>query len=651
VVGVLLPVFVLVEVNRPFLAPFSELVLFATLGLVLAYTRPRPVTAKALLRGLDLALAVLALGVGGYLLVHSEPVFSDLWWQGRSLGDRAGAEGPVDLVVGALALGLILEAARRTLGWALPLLSVGFLVYGLVGASLPAWLLPHRGYGLSRLLTQTVLQSQGVFGVALQVMLTYVFLFLLFGAVLEATGATGFVLGAAERLFRGHRSGPAKVAVISSGLLGSLSGSAVANTATAGTFTIPMMKRVGFPGHVAGGLEAAASSGGALVPPVMGAGAYMMLEIIDPPVRFLQVVQAAILPSLLYYFSLYLTVHLEGQRLQAVSPRGEAGDGAETAGGERPSQLWPGLVFVGGLVLLLTFLIRGLSVPRSVTLALLGVVAVSSLSRQTRPSWKALLATLRSAAAGAVPLVAAAAAVGVVLGVVTLTGLGSQLPALLLPLAEKNLLLALLALMASSLILGMGLPSAVCYLLLATLVGPVLGDLGVVPLAAHLFIFYFGMLSMVTPPVALAAYAASSIAGSPLLPTAWAAFRYALAGFTLPFLFVFRPQLLFLTADGGAAPWASVLLAFALAALGVAPLTAALAGWLRGPLSWMERGLLLASALLALFPGKGPLFQSENVSVWNLLGITLFAGLFGYRVLRHRQQGGAVLRAGPGGGA
>ncbi|MCB1036331.1 MAG: TRAP transporter fused permease subunit, partial [Acidobacteria bacterium] len=385
---------------------------------------------------------------------------------------------------------------------------------------------------------QTFLHSQGVFGVALQVMFTYVFLFVLFGVLLEVTGATGFILGLARRLFRKSPGGAAKVAVLSSGLMGSLSGSAVANTATTGTFTIPMMKSGGMKPHVAGGIEAAASSGGALVPPVMGAGAYMMLELVQPPVTYLEILRAALIPAVLYYLSLFLIVHFKARRLGAAASMGEAG--------AMPVRPWPGVVFLGSFVTLITLLLRGYSPFRAATVAAAAVILLSSLRPETRLALRAFFRALAKAARDMVPLIAAAACVGVILGVVTLTGVGGRLPSTLLPLAEQNLLLALVAIMVSSIVLGMGLPSAVCYLLMATLVGPVLAHLGVAPLAAHLFIFYFGMMSMVTPPVALAAYTAASIAGSNIWKTSVAAFSFALVGFTLPFMFVYRPELLLL---------------------------------------------------------------------------------------------------------
>ena len=392
--------------------------------------------------------AFVTLSVGGFLIVQTEPLFEDLWLGGRSLGDRAGLETGLDIAVGVVGLVLVLVAAYRSVGLALPLLALGFLAYGYWGSTLPDWLLPHRGYGIDRLVSQTFLHSQGVFGVALKVMFTYVFLFVVFGALLEATGATEFIIGASRRMFRRSSGGPAKVAVISSGLMGSLSGSAVANTASTGTFTIPMMKSAGLPARTAAGLEAAASSGGALVPPVMGAGAYMMLEIIDPPVTYLQVIRAALIPAILYYLSLFLIVHFYS--------RGIGTTAAVTEEGDKPLVRWEGAVFGGGLGALIVQLLAGYTVFRSVTGAALLVVLLAAVRRRTRLGLGAVVAALRRAADAGTPLISAAACVGIVIGVVTLTGVGTRLPAIVLPLAQESLLLALGVIMLSSIVSGHG---------------------------------------------------------------------------------------------------------------------------------------------------------------------------------------------------
>lgn len=617
-----LSAFTLAEVNYPRLGPMSQLAIFTGLGLLLCFLN---VPATPRLRGsrvaqaIDGLLALATVACCGFIVWQTEPAFAASWLNGRSLGNRGGYETTTDIGVALLGLGLVMEAARRTLGWALPALSAFFLLYAYFGAWAPDWFFPHRGYPVDRIAAQTFLHGQGVFGVALSVMFTYVFLFVVFGALLGATGATRFVIDAARRAFGHSPGGPAKVAVISSGFMGSLSGSAVANTVATGTFTIPMMRSAGFPPHIAAGIEAAASSGGALVPPVMGAGAYMMLELVQPPVTYLQIVQAAIVPAILYYLSIFLFVHFSSRRMALAAPPASAGP-ADT-----PAVEWyQGLVFLGALGSLLLLLFLGFTAFRAVSISLGVTLVISLLHPSTRLDLAAVRTATLAAARDGVPLIAAAACVGIVVAVVTMSGVGTRLPATILPIAENNLFLALVVIMLSSLVLGMGLPSAVTYLLLATLIGPVLGQLGVVPLAAHLFIFYFGMMAMVTPPVALAAYAAASIAGADIMKAGLAAFRVALVGFTLPFIFVFRPELLLLSLDGPAA-FVDVAQAIAVGVLGITAFAAGLAGYLFAPAPWWQRGLFFAAALLLLAPGPTVVVVGLPIHVLDTSGLVIGA--------------------------
>ena len=338
VLAVGLCAFTLVQVNYPVLAPQPQLAVFALLGLVICFlnvpVHPSLKDHPAARAG-DLVLAGLAVVCCGWILVQNEPFFESLWQGGSTLGNRAGFETGADVAIGAVGLLLVVEAARRSLGLALPILSGLFLVYAYVGAAMPDWLFPHRGYTVERIVAQTFLQAQGVFGVALGVMFTYVFLFVIFGAFLSASGATRFIIDFAQAVFGRSPGGPAKVAVLASGLMGSLSGSAVANTATTGTFTIPMMRSAGFRATTAAGIQAAASSGGALMPPVMGAGAYMMLEIVDPPVTYVEIIRAALIPAVLYYLSLFLITHFHARGPRPAPP---AGRGPRR---RRPPPRWP----------------------------------------------------------------------------------------------------------------------------------------------------------------------------------------------------------------------------------------------------------------------------------------------------------------------
>lgn len=627
ILAVVLSAFVLLEVNYPMLTPQSQLAIFGMLGLVLVflnYPLHNKLKDKVFLQIVDLFLAAAVVLCFGYVLVQSEPLFKTFWLVGQSLGNRAGLEQAADYIVGLVGLCLVLEAARRAIGLTLPLLSLIFISYAAFGSSLPDWLFPHRGYPWQRIVSQTFLHSQGVFGIALKVMFTYVFLFVLFGTLLEKTGSIGYIIDFTRKLFRKSVGGPAKVAVISSGVMGSLSGSAVANTATTGTFTIPMMRSSGFKPAVAGGIEAAASSGGALVPPVMGAGAYMMLEIIEPAVTYLQIVKAAIIPAILYYTSLLLIVHFYARRI------GVQAESVESKSIETQSN-FPGIVFLGAFVTLIVFLFLGYTPFRAVSLSLVAILVLSSFKKETRVGLKEVGRAMEKAAKGGVSLIAAASSVGIIIGVVTLTGIGSKLPAVILPLAQNNLILALLLLMISTIILGMGLPSAVCYLLVATFVGPILGEMGVVPLSAHLFIFYFGMMSMVTPPVALAAYTAATIAGAGIMQTAFAAFRFALVGFALPYAFVLRPELLLLSPDGGDAGLFSIALNVFVTLLGIVALAAGIVGYWFRPLVFWQRVLLIAAALVFFFS------QSEGAQIWLQVLSFLGVALIGFLNFRSRK--------------
>ncbi|MBX3420323.1 MAG: TRAP transporter fused permease subunit [Pirellulaceae bacterium] len=695
VVAVCLTLYVLIEVNFSLLAPLKELAVFGSAGVILALLkfpmigRWRNTTA---LHVLDWVLVVLAIVCCGYLLYH-----------GTQLGQRAALYSPLDLAVGAVGLLLVWESTRRAIGWAVPCLSVIFLVYAheSIAQQLPDWMFPHRGQDWQSLIGQLYLRTEGVFGTALGVMFKYVFLFVLFGALLEASGSTRYIIEMALRLFGQRSGGPAKVSIVASGLMGSLSGSAVANVATTGVFTIPLMRSVGFKPHIAAGIEAAASSGGALAPPVMGAGAYMMLEIINrqPPVTYLEVMKAALIPAILYYLSLFMLVHFQAKRNDAQDDANRKDHSLDTdaeisrtlssstlASGQSESEQPPpvrwygfeGATFLGALALLLAFLLWGASPFRAVSYAMAFVQLMIILSPQTKASklarlaavgvWSSLIVCakfcfpnlisywpealiwsmagswlvalcwstwrskvldcLRSATNGGVPLIVAAACVGIVIGLVSRTGIGTGVPQAIIPLAGNNLFLGLLAIMVCSLILGMGLPSAVSYLLLATIIGPVFADptLGVPILAAHLFIFYFGMMAMVTPPVALAGYAAASIAGTGVMQASWAAFRFSLVGFTLPYMFVYRPALCMIGDDGGAPLVLDVVVAVTAAVLGILSLAGALSGYLFHPLKWPLRTLLFLAAACALFPDRFDLL-GRYLQLFDIIGALLLASV------------------------
>lgn len=675
--AVALTLFVLLEVNFSQLSPFKQISLFVTAGLMLCFLQvpAHPALAKSIwCRGLDFTLMLLAMICCGYLL-----------YEGNALGQRAALYTRTDLWIGTIGMVLILEAARRTVGWSLPILAVIFIVYAhqSVAQQLPDWMFPHRGQDWESIVGQTYLRTQGVFGTAASVMFRYVFLFVVFGALLQASGATEYVIGIAVRIFGKRAGGPAKIAVIASGLMGSLSGSAVANAATTGAFTIPLMKNIGFKPHEAAGVEAAASSGGALVPPVMGAGAYMMMEIINrqPAVTYLEIMQAALIPAILYYLSIFLLVHFSARRIDmaAIAASNEklatevlvSTELVERAK-HTPWFSFAGLSFISSLTSLLVFMIVGYSPYRAVAYATSIVILILMIDPNTQvqlrsrlnsfgvwvlatvmayylaPSsfvgswgdalivgmavlcvvgifsraWSPLLQRLfRSTAEGSIPLIVAAASVGVIVGLVSRTGIGTAVPQAIIPLAAGNLFLGLVAIMTCSLVLGMGVPSAVSYMLLATIIGPVFADpqLGVPILAAHMFIFYFGMMAMVTPPVALAAYATASIAQASVFWSSVAAFRYSLVGFTLPFMFVYRPALCLMSESGGPPVWTEVVVAVVAAVMGILALSAAMSGFLFYRLTIGMRVLLFLAASSALFPDQFGLL-GKHVQLFDLIG-------------------------------
>ena len=503
--------------------------------------------------------------------------------QNEALVRRAGSPTTLDLVGGLLTLLVVLELARRTTGWGLVAVSLLALLYAVAGPYLPG-ILAHRGYGFSRLMEHLYLSTEGVWGVPLGVSADFVYLFVLFGALLDMAGGGGLLIGLADRVAGRSQGGPAKTAAVASAFMGSLSGSAVANVVTTGTFTIPLMRRSGFKPFFAGAIEAAASTGGQLMPPIMGAGAFILATWTNIP--YTRVAIAAIVPALLYYVALLMAIHFRAGRMGLK-------------GGERKEKepVLPRLHLLLPLGFIVLLLAMGRSPMRAAFWGVVTGLGVSFLTKSTRPGLDRIEKALLAAGAGAVQVAAACAAAGIVVGVASLTGIGLRMSGLIITVSQGNLFLALLLTALGSIILGMGLPTTAAYVVLAALGAPALIELGVPVLAAHLFIFYFGCVANVTPPVSLAAYAASGIAGAPPLRTAWTAMVLALAGFLVPFMFVYAPPLLL---QGSAS---EILLVSGTAIAGVTALAAAAMGFLRRDLLFWERALLLTGALALIFPG------------------------------------------------
>jgi len=534
----------------------------------------------------DAALLSAAMALGCVYIVS----------QNEALVRRVGAATPLDLAAGALTVVLVLELARRAAGWGLVSIALLALAYAFIGPWLPGFL-AHRGYSVTRLIEHLYLSTEGIWGIPLGVSADFVYLFVLFGAILDAAGGGELLIGLAGRVARGARGGPAKTASVASALMGSLSGSAVANVVTTGSLTIPMMKRSGFKPHMAAAIEAAASTGGQLMPPVMGAGAFILATWTNIP--YLQVATAALAPAVLYYVGLYMAIHYR------AAQRGlDAGDMPSVSG--RLAGRLHLLLPIGVIVL---FLALGRSPMRAAFWGVISATLAAAAFVDTRMDAAGWRRVLVAGAGGTVQVAAACATAGIVVGVASLTGIGLRMSELIITVAQGHLFVALLLTAAGSIVIGMGLPTTAAYVVLAALGAPALTELGVPLLAAHLFIFYFGCLSNITPPVALAAYAAAGVAGASPLRTGVTAMGIAIGGFLVPFAFVYDPLLLL------SGPPAAVTGTVLTAALGTAALAAAFVGFIGAPVPLAGRLALAAAGIALLAPGI----------VSDLFGVAVFA--------------------------
>ena len=521
--------------------------------------------------------------------------------QNEALVARSGSPTGLDLATGAVVVAGVLLLALRATGWGLVAVALASLAYAMAGPWLPG-ILAHRGYGPGRLVEQLFLSTEGIWGVPLGVSADFVYLFVLFGAFLDAAGGGALLIALANRVAGRTRGGPAKTAAVSSAFMGSLSGSAVANVVTTGTFTIPLMRRSGFKPFFAGAIEAAASTGGQLMPPVMGAGAFILATWTNLP--YGQVALAAAIPAVLYYTALLWAIHFQAGKVGLV--------GTATAVKEKVAERAHLLLPIVAIVVMLAM---GRSPMRAAFWGVVAALAAASAVKRTRPDREQIAEALRRGARGAVQVAAACAAAGIVVGMASLTGIGLRVSELILVVSQGNVLIALMLTALGSIVLGMGLPTSAAYVVLAALGAPALVELGVPLLAAHLFIFYFGCISNVTPPVSLSAYAAAGIAGSPPLKTGWTAMGLASAGFLVPFMFVYAPPLILV---GSVLEIATTTLS---ALLAVVALAGAVIGYVRGPLRLWRRAVLLAAALALGTPGV----------LWSGIGLGLFVvgGLLG----------------------
>lgn len=549
-------------------------------GLCLIYlfypTFPKSLVTQKL-HPVDYLLAISGAAMPAYIII-----------QYHELVLRAGMINNTDLLVGVFGVALVIEATRRVVGIPMLVVVMFFLAYAFAGPYMPG-VLAHRGLTVEQLIGHLYFTTEGVFGIPLGVSSTFIFLFILFGAYLESTGLGKFFIDLANALAGWASGGPAKVAVLSSGLMGTVSGSSVANVVGTGSFTIPMMKKLGYDKEFAGAVEAAASTGGQLMPPVMGAAAFLMAEFVGVP--YIEIVKAAVIPAVLYFSGVWLGVHFEAKRknLKGV-PRDELPKAWDILR-ERGHLAIP-------LVAIVYLLVSGYTPMRAALFAIVLSIAASFLRKSTRMEVGEIVNGLVVGAKGVLGVLVACASAGIIIGVVTKTGVGLKLASALLDLAGGEMLLTMFFTMITALILGMGVPTTANYVITSTIAAPALLQMHVPAIAAHMFVFYFGIIADVTPPVALAAYAGSAISGGNALKTGVNASKLAIAAFIIPYMFVMSPVLLMINAT-------PVTLAVTLftAVIGMIGLSASLIGYFIDNMSILERILLFVAGVLMIDPG------------------------------------------------
>ena len=547
----------------------------------------------------DIILSVLAVVASLYLPLLPPEIVSE----------RVGNPSQSDVMMGTALLILVLEAARRSIGPTLPIIAIIFIAFAIFGPYAPG-ALKHGGTSWLGLINHLYMTNQGIYGVAIGVMAQYVFLFILFGVLATRIGLGQLFIDLAMVIAGRYSGGPAKVAIFSSAFMGTISGSSIANTVTTGALTIPAMKKVGYPAHFAGAVEATSSTGGQITPPILGAAAFIMVEYLEIPLR--DVLAAALFPALLHYFGIFIMVHLEAKKLGLRGLRAE----------ELPKmgivlrQHWLSVIPLGILVYLI---LTGRTPDFAAVYGIIACVVVGFLNPTNRLTIADLWKALSAGAKNTLAVGAAAACVGIIVGVVTLTGVGFRLgyvvvqtatdigstistifPFSYFSIGQWALFVSLILIAVSCIIMGAGIPTTATYIILVAVAAPALAQLQVQPLVAHFFVFYYGVLADITPPVALAAYAAAGIAGSNPFKTGNTAFRLGIAKALVPFVFVYSPALL-LVADGFT--WAAFTVTLIGAMLGIAGMGTAFAGYFIAPLSKLERWWIGLVSLLFIAPG------------------------------------------------
>ena len=550
---------------------------------------------------IDILFTILAIIPPIYILVNYQHLIL-----------RAGTVTPTDAVVGLLGMVMVLEAARRIVGLPIVIVVLCFLAYGFLGPYMPGPL-AHRGLTINQMVGHLFFTTEGVFGIPLGVSSTFIFLFILFGAYLEKTGLGKFFIDIANALAGWASGGPAKVAVISSALQGTISGSSVANVVGSGSFTIPMMKKLGYHKNFAGAVEAAASTGGQLMPPIMGAAAFLMAEFVGIP--YMEVVKAAVVPAILYFLGVFLGVHFEAKKNHLEgTPRSQL-------------EPWGRIMKEEGhlaipLIAIIALLASGYTPMKAALAGIFISIATAMLRASTRMSFYDIVDGLVKGARGALGVIIACASAGMIIGIVTKTGVGLKLASALVTVAAGNFMLLLLCTMLTSLILGMGVPTTANYVITSTIAAPALIQLGVPILAAHMFVFYFGIIADITPPVALAAYAGSAISGGDPLKTGVNASKLGIAAFIIPYVFVLSPQLLGIGATLG-----SVLFTTCTAIIGMTGISGAMIGQFYCRANILERLLLVAGGLCLIDPH----------TLTDIIGVAILAGVFALQYFRTKK--------------
>lgn len=518
--------------------------------------------------------------------------------------ERAGNANQTDMVMASLLVVLVLEASRRVSGNALSILSLVFIGYGMYGRSMPGMFM-HRGYDWTSLSNHFFANTEGIYGTSVSVAASYIFLFILFGCVMQKSGMGQFFNDMALALAGHTKGGPAKVSVIASGFLGSINGSAVANVVTTGAFTIPLMKKTGYSKEFAGAVESAASVGGQLLPPIMGAAAFIMAEMLS--VKYSSIIVWAAVPALLYYLGIIIQVQLRASKDGLVGlPKEQLPKTGEVL--KRQGHL---LLPVFFLLYMLFF--SGTTVIFSAVLTILVTIVVSWFKKETRMTVGELIDALADGAKQTVSVGIACACVGIIIGVSSKTGFGLTMANTIISLGDTSILFTLVFTMITCMILGMGLPSIPAYIITASIAAPALAKLGIAPAAAHMFSFYYAMFANLTPPVALASFAAAGLSGGDPMKTGVASVKLAIAGFIVPFMFVYAPQLMLINTT--LVEGTTVALT---GCLGVFLIAVAVEGYFLAPVSMLLRAVATVGALLLIKPGMDT----------DIIGIAVMAALW-----------------------